>query len=63
MSDRAIGHTGFTGTSLWIDPVHDAYVVLLTNRVHPSSATTSDGIRELRAALHNAIAREWRTGR
>ena len=29
---RAIGHTGFTGTSLWIDPARDRYVVLLTNR-------------------------------
>ncbi|CAA9398291.1 MAG: Protein YzbB, partial [uncultured Phycisphaerae bacterium] len=29
------GHTGFTGTSLWIDPVNDCYVVLLTNSVHP----------------------------
>ena len=31
----AFGHTGFTGTSLWIDPARDLYVVLLTNRVHP----------------------------
>ncbi|HEX8911841.1 MAG TPA: exo-beta-N-acetylmuramidase NamZ domain-containing protein [Humisphaera sp.] len=29
------GHTGFTGTSLWIDPVNDCFVVLLTNSVHP----------------------------
>ena len=36
MSPRAYGHTGFTGTSLWIDPERDLYVVLLTNRVHPS---------------------------
>jgi CubicO group peptidase (beta-lactamase class C family) len=32
----AFGHTGFTGTSLWIDPAHDLYVVLLTNRVNPT---------------------------
>lgn len=34
MSDRAFGHTGFTGTSLWCDPEEDLAVVLLTNRVH-----------------------------
>ncbi|HEU5352752.1 MAG TPA: exo-beta-N-acetylmuramidase NamZ domain-containing protein [Terracidiphilus sp.] len=31
----SFGHTGFTGTSLWIDPVTDTYIILLTNRVHP----------------------------
>ncbi|MEO6436838.1 MAG: serine hydrolase domain-containing protein [Tepidisphaeraceae bacterium] len=32
---KTFGHTGYTGTSLWIDPVNDAFVILLTNRVHP----------------------------
>jgi len=36
LSPQAFGHTGFTGTSLWIDPVQDLFVILLTNRVHPS---------------------------
>jgi CubicO group peptidase (beta-lactamase class C family) len=36
LSDAAFGHTGFTGTSLWIDPVSRRIFVLLTNRVHPS---------------------------
>ena len=36
-SATAIGHTGFTGTSLWIDWERDVYVVLLTNRVHPDT--------------------------
>jgi CubicO group peptidase (beta-lactamase class C family) len=36
MSPRAFGHTGFTGTSVWIDPDCDRIFVLLTNRVHPS---------------------------
>ena len=31
----AYGHTGYTGTSLWIDPVSETYIILLTNRVHP----------------------------
>ena len=53
MSARAIGHTGFTGTSLWIDPANDLYVVILTNRVHPTR--DNDGIQETRRALHDAI--------
>jgi len=36
LSPRAFGHTGFTGTSLWIDPGQDLFVILLTNRVHPT---------------------------
>ncbi len=53
MSSRAIGHTGFTGTSLWIDPALDLYVVILTNRVHPRR--DGDGIQDARRALHDAI--------
>ncbi|HEX6533309.1 MAG TPA: serine hydrolase [Gemmatimonadaceae bacterium] len=34
MSERAYGHTGFTGTSLWIDPDHDLFVIVLANRIH-----------------------------
>ena len=33
---RSFGHTGFTGTSMWIDPDADLFVILLTNRVHPT---------------------------
>lgn len=36
MSRSSFGHTGFTGTSLWIDPDNDLFVILLTNRVHPT---------------------------
>jgi CubicO group peptidase (beta-lactamase class C family) len=36
LSPSSIGHTGFTGTSLWIDPEHDLAIVLLSNRVHPT---------------------------
>lgn len=53
LSPRAIGHTGFTGTSLWIDPEQDLYVVFLSNRVHPSRA--GDGIQQTRRALHDAV--------
>jgi serine-type D-Ala-D-Ala carboxypeptidase len=53
MSSRAIGHVGFTGTSLWIDPGRDVYVALLTNRVHPTR--DNNAIRELRPAIHDAV--------
>jgi CubicO group peptidase (beta-lactamase class C family) len=53
MSARAFGHTGFTGTSLWIDPDREIYVVFLTNRVHPSRE--NDAIRLVRPAVHDAV--------
>lgn len=56
MSARAIGHTGFTGTSLWIDPENDVYVVLLTNRVHPTR--DGEGIQALRRAVSDAVMTE-----
>ena len=40
MSPRAFGHTGFTGTSMWMDPAKDLFVILLTNRVHPTRENT-----------------------
>jgi CubicO group peptidase (beta-lactamase class C family) len=58
LASTAIGHTGYTGTSLWIDPVHQRYVVLLTNRVHPV-AGAPEGIRRLRIAVHDLVASEW----
>lgn len=54
-SPAAFGHTGFTGTSLWIDPSRDLYVVLLTNRVNPTRA--QGGISELRSAVHELVVR------
>lgn len=53
LSPSAIGHTGFTGTSLWIDAANDLYVVMLSNRVHPTRHR--EGIQEVRRALHDAI--------
>lgn len=43
MRRPAFGHTGFTGTSLWIDPASDRFVVLLTNRVNPSRENSRIG--------------------
>jgi CubicO group peptidase (beta-lactamase class C family) len=56
MSARAFGHTGFTGTSLWIDPEQDVYIVLLTNRVYPDAS--SNAIQEVRRAVHDAVMQE-----
>jgi uncharacterized protein YbbC (DUF1343 family) len=39
------GHTGFTGTSIWIDPVSDTYVILLANSVHPALRPAITGLR------------------
>jgi CubicO group peptidase (beta-lactamase class C family) len=50
----AIGHLGFTGTSLWIDRNREAVVALLTNRVHPTAE--NERIRELRPRFHDAVA-------
>jgi len=52
-SAQSFGHTGFTGTSLWIDPDRQLFVVLLTNRVHPSRENTQ--IQQVRPALHDAV--------
>ncbi|MCC7007844.1 MAG: beta-lactamase family protein [Acidobacteria bacterium] len=54
LSPSAIGHTGFTGTSLWIDPARDLYVALLANRVHPSR--TNEAWLAWRPRIHDAIA-------
>ena len=53
MSASSFGHTGFTGTSLWIDPEADVYVVFLTNRVHPGR--DNNAIQRVRPALHDAV--------
>jgi CubicO group peptidase (beta-lactamase class C family) len=52
-SPSAFGHTGFTGTSLLIDPERELTVVLLTNRVHPSAQGA--GLLEFRPAFHDAV--------
>ena len=57
---RAIGHTGFTGTSLWIDPAQDLYVVLLTNRVHPTRA--NEAFQPVRRAFHDAVVQRAQAG-
>lgn len=53
-TSSSFGHTGFTGTSLWIDPVRDLFLVLLTNGVHPTREAAQH-IR-LRPLVANAVA-------
>ncbi len=53
MSPAAFGHVGFTGTSLWIDPVRDRYFVLLTNRT--CGGGTVDDMRAVRRAFHDGL--------
>jgi beta-N-acetylhexosaminidase len=52
-STHSFGHTGFTGTSIWIDPDRQIFVVLLTNRVHPTRENQK--IAQVRPALHDAV--------
>lgn len=54
---RSFGHLGYTGTSVWIDPVRELEVVLLSNRVHPSSR--NEAIREFRPAIHDLVYQEF----
>ncbi|HEV7702943.1 MAG TPA: serine hydrolase domain-containing protein [Gemmatimonadaceae bacterium] len=53
MSARSFGHTGYTGTSIWIDPTRDLVIVLLTNRVNPTRDTPKFGM--LRAVVADAV--------
>lgn len=58
MSPMAFGHTGFTGTSLWMDPETGVFVILLTNRVHPTRENNQ--IREARPQIADAVMRGLR---
>lgn len=57
----SFGHTGFTGTSMWIDPTTETYVILLTNAVHPRGKGNAIGLRvkvatEVAAALNLTVS-------
>jgi CubicO group peptidase (beta-lactamase class C family) len=54
-SAAAFGHTGFTGTSIWIDPQRQLFIVLLTNSVHPSRENTK--IIEARQKVAESVLR------
>lgn len=52
-TSASFGHTGFTGTSLWVDPVRDVFVVLLTNRLNPSASNRRHV--QLRRDVHDYV--------
>jgi CubicO group peptidase (beta-lactamase class C family) len=53
ISAEAFGHTGFTGTSIWMDPTNDVFIILLSNRVNPTRANTKIG--RVRVQLVDAV--------
>lgn len=52
-SNGSYGHTGFTGTSIWVDPNEKIGIIILTNRVHPSR--NKSGMRDFRVKFHNDV--------
>jgi CubicO group peptidase (beta-lactamase class C family) len=56
-SEQSFGHLGYTGTSLWIDPLRELEVVLLSNRVHPSRR--NEKIKTFRPYIHDLVYREF----
>jgi CubicO group peptidase (beta-lactamase class C family) len=56
-SERSFGHLGYTGTSVWIDPLCELEVVLLSNRVHPSRR--NEKIKTFRPYIHDLVYREF----
>lgn len=58
ISDAAYGHTGFTGTEIWIDPTRDLFMVFLTNRTFdPRARNAHSGLRAIRTELSDAAIR------
>jgi CubicO group peptidase (beta-lactamase class C family) len=58
LSSESYGHTGYTGTSIWIDPVHKVYVILLSNAVHPHRSWKLPKYYDWRQLLHSAVYEE-----
>lgn len=56
-SQNSIGHLGYTGCSIWIDLEKDFWIILLTNRIHPS--TTNQKIKTFRPKMHDLIYDEF----
>ena len=54
LSDSSFGHTGYTGTSLWIDPENNMFVILLTNAVHPDRSWKDPKYFDWRQRIHSA---------
>ncbi|HEX2522699.1 MAG TPA: serine hydrolase, partial [Terriglobia bacterium] len=57
-SPSSFGHTGYTGTSLWIDPQTQTFLIILTNRVHPDG---KGNVKELRTELADIVGRMFQS--
>ncbi|MDP6339748.1 MAG: glycoside hydrolase family 3 N-terminal domain-containing protein [Candidatus Marinimicrobia bacterium] len=55
LSDNSFGHTGYTGTSLWIDSENQMIVILLTNAVHPNRSYKDPKYFDWRQRIHSAL--------
>ena len=55
ISDSSFGHTGFTGTSLWIDPEHKVFVILLSNAVNPNRSYKDPNYYNYRQKIHSDV--------
>ena len=55
LSDSSFGHTGYTGTSLWIDKENQLFVILLTNAVHPDRSYKKKSYFDWRQRLHSSV--------
>ena len=56
-SEHAFGHTGFTGTSVWVDPDRDLILVLMSNRLHPAFKPLN--MQQVRRKFHHIVVSEW----
>jgi CubicO group peptidase (beta-lactamase class C family) len=59
LSSQSYGHTGYTGTSIWIDPAIESYLIILTNRVHPDGRGNVKELRTQIADIVGTALREW----
>ena len=57
LPEVSFGHLGYTGTSVWIDPLHELEIVLLSNRVHPTRK--NERIKAFRPLIHELVYREY----
>lgn len=57
LPEVSFGHLGYTGTSVWIDPLHELEIVLLSNRVHPTRK--NERIKAFRPMIHELVYREY----
>jgi CubicO group peptidase (beta-lactamase class C family) len=55
LGEEAFGHTGFTGTSIWVDPLTGLFVIMLSNRTNISRRDTIPQIQQIRRRLHNLV--------